>query len=150
MSSTHICTCVYLYAHVSAYTHRATDHGPVYRPVILLRYGLASGGCLATVIPLVVVTAVVAICRAIAQLLCPGFKSPLFFSVTTHTDASQVTSCFLRRQWCRLLVWSSLLLSAVCCGNYGGVSRRIFLVFLFFSLNTRCLETRLNKNENID
>lgn len=108
---TNTCSCVYLHAHAGAYTHRAIDNDPVYRPVILLRYGLASGCCLVTVISLVVVTALVAICRAVAQLLCPGFRSPLCLCVATRAH--------LRFSGCKFVfntvndVFCCLLLSAV-------------------------------------
>lgn len=65
------------------------DYGPIYHPVIVLHYGLASGCCLVTVISPVVVTAVVAICSAVAQLLCPGLIAHCF-SVSPHITVSQI------------------------------------------------------------
>lgn len=86
--------CVHTYAHIETHTRsqpyvRTTmSDGPIYHPVILLHYGLVSGCCLATVISPVVVTAVVAICSAVAQLLCPTLIAHCF-PVLPYTTAAR-------------------------------------------------------------
>lgn len=72
-----------------SHTQRMMSYGPIYHPVILLHYGLASGGCLATVISPVVVTAVVAICSTVAQLPCPGLIAHCF-PAPSHTTVARL------------------------------------------------------------
>lgn len=67
------------------------NDSPVYHPILLFHYGLADRRCLATIISSVVVTAVVAICSNVAQLLCPGVIAHCF-SVPSHTHTTVLRS----------------------------------------------------------
>lgn len=104
-----------VHAHIETHTcsqsstHKTVSDGPVYHPVILLHYGLASGCCLATVISPVVVTAVVAICSAVAQLLCPGLIAHCF-AVPPHT-AVRIQVPFILCKWQSPFVGRDLVLT---------------------------------------
>lgn len=119
MTSAIVYLHAYVHAHIEthtcsqSYTHKALSDGPVYHPVILLHYGLASSCCLATVISPVVVTAVVAICSAVAQLLCPGLIAHCF-AVPPHTTAVRIQVPFILCKWQSPFVGRDLVL---CCSN---------------------------------
>ncbi len=106
-----ICSCVSIRMHTC--THRTMSDGPIYHPVILLHYGLASGCCLATVISPVVVTAVVAICSTVAQLPCPGLIAHCFHT-PPHTTAARLLVPFELCKWQSPFVGRDLVL---CCSN---------------------------------
>lgn len=84
-----ICVCVSTHKQTLSQTctHSAMTDGPIYHPVMRLHYRPASSCCLATVIFPVVVTAVVAVCSSVSQLLCPGLIEHCFHPPAQETTA---------------------------------------------------------------
>lgn len=89
MDLTSAIVCLQAYTRAQSRTHGMMSDGPIYHPVRLLPYGLASGCCLATFISPVVVTAVVAICGTVAQLQCPGLIAHCL-QMLPHTTAARL------------------------------------------------------------
>lgn len=87
MNLTYAFVCLHTSRHSHRHVHRAMTDGPIYHPVTRLHYRPASSCCLATVIFPVVVTAVVAVCSSVSQLLCPGLIEHCFPPPAQETTA---------------------------------------------------------------
>ena len=80
------------------YAHRAMTDGLIFHLVMRFHYGPASSCCLATVISPVAVTAAVAICSPVAQLLCPVLIALCFHS-SARTPHGRLLVPFASRSW---------------------------------------------------